>query len=164
MPSTSIPRAAMSVATSTRTTPDLKSFNARNRWLCERLECSVAVRTPFCSSCRASRSAACFMREKISTMSMPGSRSKMQQQRRLQMFRHFIDELRDRLGGIRAAADLHNFRRALKFVREQFDLLRERRGKHQRLPLLGQLLHDAPDVRQKSHVQHPVGLIQHEKF
>jgi hypothetical protein len=65
-----MPRAAMSVATSTRTAPDLKSFNALSRWFCERLECSVAVGMPFCSSCRAMRSAPCFMREKTSTMSM----------------------------------------------------------------------------------------------
>ena len=39
-----MPRAAMSVATSTRTAPALKSFSARSRWFCERFECSVAVR------------------------------------------------------------------------------------------------------------------------
>jgi len=45
-------------------------------WLCERFECSVAVRIPACSSCRARRSALCFMRENTSTMFIWGSRNK----------------------------------------------------------------------------------------
>ena len=71
-----MPRAAISVATSTRTAPDLKSFNARNRWFCDRFECNVAVRIPACSNCRARRSAPCFMSENTSTMFICGSRSK----------------------------------------------------------------------------------------
>ena len=55
-------------------------------------------------------------------------------------------------------------RRALKFVREAFDLLRQRGGKHQRLPLLRQLANNLADGRKKTHVQHAVGFIKHEKF
>ena len=88
----------------------------------------------------------------------------MQQQRRLQMLRHFIEKLRHRLGGIGAPANLDDFWRVLKFVRQRFDLLGQGRREHQRLPLLRQGLHDAPDVRQKTHVQHPVRLVEHEIF
>ena len=88
----------------------------------------------------------------------------MNEQRRFQMPRHFIDELRDGLGGIRAATDLDNFRRVLKFVRERFDLFRERGGEHQRLPLFRKLADNLPDGRKKTHVQHAVGFVEDEKL
>ena len=64
-----MPRAAMSVATSTRTAPDLKSFNARSRWFCERLEWMVPVLIPLLSRRRAILSAPCLVREKTRTVS-----------------------------------------------------------------------------------------------
>ena len=51
----------------------------------------------------------------------------MQQQRGLQMLRHFVNELRDRLGGIGATPDLNDFGCALKLVRELLNLFGERR-------------------------------------
>ncbi len=86
----------------------------------------------------------------------------MQEQRRLEALGNFIDDLRDGLGGIGAAADLDDFRGALEFVRERFDLLRERGGKHQRLALLRQRADNLPDGREKTHVQHPVGFVEDE--
>ena len=59
-----MPRAAMSVATRTRTAPDLKSFNARSRWFCERLEWIVPVLIPLLSRRRAILSAPCLVRRK----------------------------------------------------------------------------------------------------
>jgi len=41
---------------------------------------------------------------------------------------------------------------------------RHRRGKEQRLPAGGQLRDDFADVMDEAHVEHPVGLIEHEKF
>ena len=84
----------------------------------------------------------------------------MHEQRGLQMLRHFVNELRHGLGGIRAAADLNDLWRALKFVRERFDFLRERRGEQQRLAFLRQRADDLADGRQKSHVQHAVGFVE----
>ena len=47
------------------------------------------------------------------------------QQRGLQMLRHFIDELGDGLRGISAAANLHGLGRAQKLVRDRFDFPRK---------------------------------------
>ena len=86
----------------------------------------------------------------------------MREQRHFEMLVYLIDKLGHALRRIRALADLHNLRRTLKLMRERFDLLRQRGRKHQRLPLLRQLIDDSADVRQESHVQHAVSLIQHE--
>ena len=88
----------------------------------------------------------------------------MEQQRWLQMLRHFIDQLCDRLGRIRPSANLHQLGGALKFVREGFDVLRERRTEKERLPFGRQLADDLPDVRKKTHVEHPVSLVEHQKL
>ena len=71
IPLTSMPRAATSVATSTRTAPDLKSFKARSRWFWERFEWMMIL-IPLLSSRRAIRSAPCLVREKTRTVSKVG--------------------------------------------------------------------------------------------
>ena len=83
---------------------------------------------------------------------------------RLQMGTHVVNELGDRVRRVRAPADLNNLGRALELVRQFFDLARERRGEHERLPLLRQRFHDLPDRRKKTHVEHAIGFIEHEKF
>ena len=47
-------------------------------------------------------------------------------------------------------------------LRKRGDLLRDGRRKQQRLPLGGQVFDDALDVREKAHIQHAVGLVQHK--
>ena len=49
-------------------------------------------------------------------------------------------------------------------MRERFDFFGERGGKHQRLTLLRKLANNLADGRKKTHVQHAVGFIEHEKF
>jgi hypothetical protein len=44
------------------------------------------------------------------------------------------------------------------------DFTRERSGKHEGLPLVRQCLHDSPNRRKKSHVEHAIGLVQHHEF
>src|SRR5215210_898746 len=102
--STSMPRAAMSVATSTRVSPSLKPRRAASRWGCVR---SAWMRFTLCS--RASR-----MCERRSP------------------------------------------------PRQLLDLARHGRGEEQRLPLRGELGEDAPDGGQEAHVEHPVGLVEHQ--
>ena len=86
----------------------------------------------------------------------------MQQQRGLQTFGNFVDELRHGLGWICAAANLHQLGRVLKFMRERFYLPGERRGKEQRLPFLRQRADNLANGWQETHVEHPVGLVEHE--
>src|SRR5438270_4086537 len=88
----------------------------------------------------------------------------VQEQRRFQMRPHFVNELRHRLRRIRATTDLDNFRGALELVRQFFDLTRERRGEHQRLPFLRQRFHDPSNRRKKAHVQHSIRFVEHKKL
>jgi hypothetical protein len=48
-------------------------------------------------------------------------------------------------------------------AREVADLAVERRGEQHRLPLARELAHDPLDLRLEAHVEHPVGLVQHER-
>ena len=64
-----------------------------------------------------------------------GSLQQMREQRRLQVRRHLVNELRHRFRRVRAAADLHELRRPQKLVRQRLDLRRQRGGKEQRLAL-----------------------------
>ena len=88
----------------------------------------------------------------------------MKQQRGLQMRANFVGKLRHRFRRIRAPADLDNLRRLLELVGQLFDFARERGGEHERLPFLRQRFHDLADRRKKTHVQHPIGFVEHEKF
>ena len=88
----------------------------------------------------------------------------MEQKRGFQVRSHFVGKLRHRVRRVRAPADLNNFRRLLKLVGQRLDLRGERRREHQRLALPRQRAHDLPNRGKKSHVQHPVGFVEHEKF
>ena len=73
-----------------------------------------------------------------------------------------VHELRHGLGGIGAATDLDGLGRVLELVGEALDLAREGGGEHEGLALFRQRLHDAADLRQEAHVEHAVGLVEHE--
>ena len=88
----------------------------------------------------------------------------MHEQGGLEMFRHFIHELSDSLGGIGAAADLDELGVVLEFVGKPLDLSRERGGEQEGLPFRRQLPHDLPDGGEETHVKHAVRLVEHEKL
>ena len=88
----------------------------------------------------------------------------MRQQRRFEMFRDFVNELGDSLGGVRAPPDLDQLGRLLELVGEGLDFLGKGRGKEQRLAFLGHRFDDAPDVREEAHVEHPVGFVEHKEL
>ena len=46
---------------------------------------------------------------------------------------------------------------------EPLDVLGPGGGQHQDLPVRPHLAEDLPDLRLEAHVQHPVGLIQHQE-
>ncbi len=66
----------------------------------------------------------------------------------------------DRRGG-RRDGDLHRI--AQHLPREVGDLLRHGGGEEQRLPLGRKLRHDLADVMDEAHVEHPVGLVEHQE-
>lgn len=65
MPTTSMPRDAMSVATKTRKLPLLNPANASLRWLSERLECISEAVWPIARTALAIREAIYFVLVKI---------------------------------------------------------------------------------------------------
>src|SRR3990170_1193302 len=75
---------------------------------------------------------------------------------------HRVDDLRDELGGGVAARHLDQHRRVQQTVGELLDLVGERGGKEQVLPLSGQQREDLADVADEAHVEHAVGLVQHQ--
>src|SRR6266702_3119868 len=66
MPSTSMPRAAMSVATSVRISPERNSANVRSRWFCDLLPWMALAAMPALSSVFTTLSAPCLVRVKTS--------------------------------------------------------------------------------------------------
>ncbi|KOT25401.1 putative aTP-dependent RNA helicase RhlE [Burkholderia mallei] len=82
--------------------------------------------------------------------------------RLLVAFGDVVDDLRDGRRGRVAARDLDRLRIAQVGRRELLDLGRERRREKQRLTLLRQQVQDALQIGEEAHVEHPVGLVEHE--
>jgi len=68
------------------------------------------------------------------------------------------------LGGGIAARHFDQRRRIQQAVGELLDLVGEGRGEQQVLPLLRQQREDLADVADETHVEHAVGLVQHQNF
>src|SRR6202795_2784729 len=77
---------------------------------------------------------------------------------------NFVSKLRDRLSRVRAPANLHNLGRMLELVGQLLDFPRERSREHERLAFLRQRFHDPANWRKKTHVEHSIGLVEHEKL
>ena len=88
----------------------------------------------------------------------------VRQQRALALRRDLVHALGNGLGGRVAARDLDQRRRVEQLVGELLDLVRERRREEQVLPLGGcrQQRHDPLDVGDEAHVEHAIGLVEHE--
>ena len=72
--------------------------------------------------------------------------------------------MRNGFGRRTAHANFHQLRIAQNPGREPFDFRRQRRGKKQSLSIGGNLLNDSAHVRQKSHVEHTVDLVEDENI
>ena len=66
------------------------------------------------------------------------------------------------LAACERTSHLHDDRLAQILARERLDLGRHRRAEEQRLPVLRNLGDDAIDLRREAHVEHAVGLVEHE--
>ena len=75
---------------------------------------------------------------------------------------HRMDDLIHQLGGRVAARDFHHDGIGEEGVRQLPDLLGERGGEQQVLPLLRQQGKNASDVADEAHVEHAIGLVQHQ--
>ena len=163
-PSTSMPRAAMSVATSTRVRPLRKSSSARMRWLWLLLPWIASAPTPAASRCCATRSAPRLVR--VKTMAREIVRVVHQLDQHVALGAAVDEEhmLVDALGGGRHRRH-GDLRRIMQHVlREAGDLLRHGRREEQRLALLRQLGDDLADRDDEAEVEHVVGFVEHEHF
>ena len=77
---------------------------------------------------------------------------------------HAVKMLLHRASGRVGAGDFNRHRVLQIAVGQALDLGRERGGKQQRGPLLGQVAQNALQVRQKANVQHAVSFIQNHVF
>ena len=77
---------------------------------------------------------------------------------------HVDDALLDVLRGAAHAAHGEEDVVDEEVAREALDLVGERRGEHERLPVArhARLLHDVADLRLEAHVQHAVRFVQHQ--
>ena len=83
------------------------------------------------------------------------------EQRQLAVFGHWVDAVHDaRRGLLMADDDLHRI--AQDRAREIENRRRHRRGEHHSLPLARQQREDTPNIREKPHVQHAIGLVEHQ--
>ena len=87
-----------------------------------------------------------------------------QQQILFQILLHRVDSLRDSDRRQRAPAQVDHQWIVQHLPRECGDRRRHRRAEQKRLPLGRHHLENTLDVGQESHVQHPVGLVEHQEF
>ena len=159
MSSTWMPRAAMSVATSTRTCPLVKSARLRSRALCDRLPCNSTAGMPAAHSCLASFLAPCLVRMNSSERSSPDASAlttaalspdgdgEHVMGHRVDR-RHFrIDRVHDRIDEVLA--------------NQAVDRLVERRREQQPLSAGRRRIEDALDAGQEAEVGHVIGLVEH---
>ena len=156
------PRAAMSVATRIATRPRLKSSNARTRcdWLL--LPWIAAAVMPSVVSCSARRLAPCLVRVKTSACVDPTRTDELAEQRALAVAVDLDDHLvHERSGGV-LGRDLDHRRVDDEVGREALDLVGERGREQQVLARHGKQREDLAQVMDEAHVQHAVGLVEHE--
>ena len=161
----SMPRAAMSVATSTRAWPALKRASARSRAFCDLLPWMASASMPRFCKYSATRLAVCFVCVKTSARVIDGSLSRSAAQRRpLVVALDEVDALLDPLGRRRHRRHRHRRRVAQDGVGELLGLGRHGGREEQRLPLVArrQMRDHAAHVVDEAHVEHAVGFVEDE--
>jgi hypothetical protein len=86
----------------------------------------------------------------------------LDQQRRLQLLRHGVHGVGDADRRRGRPLDLDRHRIVKDLLRERRDGAGHGRGEQEGLPPGRELLQDALDVRQEAHVQHAIGLVEHQ--
>src|SRR3954451_20673303 len=157
---TSMPRAAISVATRMRALPLRNASSARTRAFCALLPCRASTVKP-------------SWVKNLHTLSPLGAGKdqdaiqrwileQFRQQRSLGLRRDEVDALIDALNGDRRRGNIDPNRIAQDFCRELGNGRGHCRREQQRLPLLAAGGHDFPDVADEAHVQHPIGFVENE--
>src|SRR3954471_23913069 len=87
-----------------------------------------------------------------------------EQKSRLEILLNRIYGLRDSDRRDRPPTEVDHYRVVEHLLRKRGNRRRHRGTEQQGLPLCRYLTQDSLDVRKKSHVEHPVGLVEHQKF
>ena len=88
----------------------------------------------------------------------------MQEQTRLEMLRDLINRLGDGIGGIGTSADLNGLGILQKLPGQLLDLTRQGGREEKGLPFPREQFHDLTDRRNKPHVEHSVGFVEHKEL
>ena len=162
MSSTSSPRAATSVATSVRILPASNRASALSRCACALSPWIATASMSWRRSFSTSRSAPAFVRDEDEREPFV-ARQQVDQRLQLVLGGHRDELVVDlarapllRQVGLEASGEVRVAARQLA------DLAVERRGEEHRLALRRQHAHDPVDLRLEAHVEHPVGLVEHE--
>ena len=158
-----MPRATMSVATRMLYCRERKPAMARSRCACDRLPWRPIASRPAALNCAASRRARCLVRVKTmaESHSLLASRCRSRSRLRSSSTDHeaVVDGRRRRRVGQLADMGL-----VQQFVGQTADLARHGRREEQVLPVRRQRRQDLANPRQEAHVEHVVGLVEHQRF
>ena len=162
MPSTSMPRAAMSVATSTRISPVRNAASARVALALRLVAVDGVGGMPRSSSVFTTRSAPCLVRVKTSARSTGSLLQKLAQHARLSRGVDWMTRwaIRSTVVARRRHRDATGI--AQDGVGEFRDVLRHGGREQQRLALERQLGDDLADGMDEAHVEHAVGFVEHQ--
>ncbi len=158
----SMPRAAMSVATSTCSSPVLNSASALVRALWLLLPWIAIAVMPSLFRCSVRRFAPCFMRVNTSTWCQSFCLIRWHSRSFLASRPDRVDLLRDQLGGLVAARHLDQRRLVQQPVGQGLDLVAEGGREQQALLLRRHEREHLLDVVHEAHVEHAVGFVEHE--
>src|SRR5512146_446910 len=142
----SSPRAATSVAISNSRLPSRKRRITRSRCSCVSPPCSAAARYP----CAASDSDNWSTSPRVRQKTIADAGSSMSSTRHL-------------AGGGLLPMDLHAHRVIQVALGDRRDARRDRRREERRLALLRQRVEDRLQILGKSHVEHLIGLVEHDE-
>jgi hypothetical protein len=159
---TSMPRAAMSVATRIGALPDLKSASARSRWDWPLLPWMALAARPSCSSEATILSAPCLVRLKISVRPTPSVLSSEVSTARLELPSRMIARWLTRSAVVATGRGLDADRVGQHVGGEARDVRRHGGREEHRHALLRHLRDDLADRRQEAGVEHLVGLVEHQ--
>ena len=155
--STWMPRAAMSVATSTRASPPAKAARLRWRAAWLRLPCRSTAWIPAALSVRAQRLAWCLVRAKARVRPWPPTSSCDDVPRSAASTVNTWCSIAGT--GECCRVDLVGHRVVQVAARQDVDAGVERRREQQPLTLRGGLVQQAPDLGQEPEIRHVVGLV-----
>ena len=162
-PGTSMPRATMSVATSTRTWPLRKALSARWRAFCALLPWMTSAATPSLTRFCATRSAPRLVRAKTMVRPTPGPVTSATRRPRLAAVSVGSTRCSTRSTVVACGATSTRTGSLRNWAASVATSARHGRGEERRLAARVQGGDDLPHRLDEAHVEHAVGLVEHDE-